>query len=461
MKITKLFATLAVFGSLLATTAACGGSSNQIVIWVGEESLAFYQQVCNEYLEAHPDFKFKVKVVGQDTGSAAGTILQDASAAADIFTVAHDNIGKLVAAKDGKPITNEALLAQLQENTDQSYLDVCTFDGKLYGVPYISQALFLMYNKAKVTDEEAKTFEGLKAAAARAGSDVKGWTVSGSDGFNNSYTLLARKESDKSTSLKLYKDGKKDRGSCWVQGDDQVASVKWAQKMAEDPNGFTWPSTAKWPSDLLNGKALSVIGGAWHVKSFMESVGASNAGFALIPTYTLDADTAYGTATAGTVMRGGTFADVKVFMINGKSKANKYVAEQELITYLSSKEIQDRSFIACDNVPCYNSFDIEAIKAANPDLPEKSVALAKVQVGMTAYGIPQPFRTGTLNTYYYSKGGPELYKTMIDKYDTSTKTSVFTTDADIVKGLYRLQHIWQHANDPKDDVPATLPADID
>ena len=463
MKKMKIFSTIAVFGALLASTAACGGGSKKITVWVGDESLAFYQKVCQEFLalEENKDFGFEIEVKAQDTGAAAGVITQDASAAADIYTVAHDNVGKLVATKNAKPITDAELIAQVEADNSADFVSVNKVGDQLYGVPYISQALFLMYNKSKVSEEQAQSFEGLRAAAAAAGSDVKGWTVTGADGFNFSYTLLARKDSDKTSSLKLYEGGTKDTGSCWVQGDDEVAFVKWAQKMRKDPNGMMWASSDGWNMDLANNATLAVIGGAWHYEAFVQSVGSENAGLALIPTFTLDADTAFGTATAGTTYRGGTFADCKVFMINGKSKSNKYPAEQKLLKYLSSTAIQDRSFVECNNVPAYKAFSAEAVKQQYPEVSEQSIKLASVQTGMAAYGMPQPFVTGTLNTFFYSKGAPDLYKVIVDQYDTSLKKEVYTTDADIQKGLYTMQYIWQKGKKPADgEIPATLPADI-
>lgn len=475
MKKTRTFGSMLVFGASALVLAACGGgqggggAKEKIVIWVGEESAKFYTQVCNEYVAANPDFNFTVEVKSQDTGTAAATVISDPSAAADIFTVAHDNVGKLVQKKLAKPLSAADLVEQVNADNPASFVEASSStlgDDKgtkyLYGAPYISQALFLMYNTKYVSAEQAKTFEGLRAAAAAKSSDTKGWTVTGTDGFNFSFTLLARKDSDKSTTLKLYEGGIKTKGACWAQGDDEVASAKWVQKSLKDPNAMMWPSNATWAGDIRNEKALAVIGGAWHFETFSQSVGSENVGIAMIPTYELTSETAFGTATAGTVMRGGTFADCKIFMINGSSKSSKYAAEQKLIKYLSSKEMQEKSFIACNNMPAYSGFAdrLPEIKAANPDLADNSIKLAQAQSQMAQYGIPQPFISGTLNTYFYSKGAPELMKVICDQYDTSTKTEVYLTDREIQEGLYKIQYIWQHGQTPE-EVPATLPAEID
>ena len=115
-------------------------------------------------------------------------------------------------------------------------------------------------------------------------------------------------------------------------------------------------------------------------------------------------------------------------------------------------------------MPAYKGFadKLDMIKKEHPELSDNSIKLARAQSDMGEYGLAQPFINGTLNTYYYSKGGPELYKVMADQYDTSTKKEVFLTDADIQKGLYRIQYIWQHGKEIDEKlIPAELPAEID
>ena len=48
-------------------------------------------------------------------------------------------------------------------------------------------------------------------------------------------------------------------------------------------------------------------------------------------------------------------------------------------------------------------------------MTESQYNLAAMQVGMSEWGIPQPFITGTLNTYYYSKNAPAVFRAMIDR----------------------------------------------
>ncbi|MBR0137267.1 MAG: extracellular solute-binding protein [Erysipelotrichaceae bacterium] len=404
-----------------------------------------------------------------DTGAVAGIITQDPTNAADIFTVAHDNIGKLAANQCAKPITDQSLIDQVLADNPASFQNVIysVLNGQkyLYGVPYISQALFLYYNKELVSEEQAKSFEGLKEAAKAAGT--KAITATGSDGFNFSFPLLASRTADHGTSVKIYlgadaaSGGSKGESNC--QGDDTVAIVRWLQAYAADPNGFKWASTDGWEADFRNNGVCAVIGGAWHYKSAAASVGETKLGITMIPTFKLTAASVEGLSgvAAGDEYRGGTFADCKVFMINSNSAAEKYTAIQQLIKYLSSKEVQNESYVACSNVPAYvgaSAYIEEAFKAGK--ITESQYSLAAAQVAMAEWGIPQPFLTGTLNTYYYSKNAPDVFKAMIDMtaYPTTGDTIIAETQSvkGIRQGLYLMEYLWMHGTNPK-EIPEELP----
>ena len=468
----KLIALALTLMLALPLLFGCGGGGDKTIrVWVGEESVEFYQTLCDEYVAAHPDFGYTVVVKGMDTGAVAGTISNDPTAAADIYTVAHDNIGKLASTQCAKPIGDQSLIDQVLADNPESFQNVIysTLNGQkyLYGVPYISQALFLYYNKALVTEEQAKTFEGLREAAAAAGT--KAVTVTGDDGFNMSFALLATKVSDHGTSVKIYEGAESvsggSKGTSNCQGDDTVAIMRWLQDYAADENGFKWASPDGWDADLdkSNKCVLAVIGGAWHYNTAKAALGETNLGITLIPTFTLTEKSAEGLSgvKAGDVYRGGTFADCKCFMINANSDKDKYAKEQELIKFMSSKESQNRSYVECLNVPAYvgaSAYIEQCYKDGK--VTESQYNLAAMQVSMAEWGIPQPFITGTLNSYYYSKNAPSVFRAIIDKtaYPTTGDTILSETESleGIRKGLYLVEYLWMHGTTPK-DFPTTLP----
>ena len=469
----RLIALFIVLIMTAALFAGCGGGGNKVIrVWVGEESVEFYQKICNEYVAAHEDFGYTVEVKGMDTGAVAGTISNDPTAAADIYTVAHDNIGKLASTQCAKPIGDQSLIDQVLADNPESFRKVIysTLNGTeyLYGVPYISQALFLYYNKALVTEEQAKSFEGLREAARAAGT--KAVTVTGDDGFNMSFALLATKVSDHSTTVKIYEGAESvsggSKGTSNCQGDDTIAIMRWLQDYAADENGFKWASPDGWDADLdkSNKGVLAVIGGAWHYNTAKAALGETNLGIALIPTFTLTEKAVEGLSgvSAGDVYRGGTFADCKCFMINANSDKNKYAKEQELIKFMSSKESQNRSYVECLNVPAYAGASSYIEQCYNEGkVTESQYNLAAMQVSMAEWGIPQPFVTGTLNSYYYSKNAPSVFRAIIDKtaYPTTGDTILAETEslAGIRKALYLAEYLWMHGTVPK-EFPQSLPS---
>ena len=98
----------------------------------------------------------------------------------------------------------------------------------------------------------------------------------------------------------------------------------------------------------------------------------------------------------------------------------------------------------------------EYIKTIKNDLPRTQYEGAMAQAGMNSFGIAQPFLSSVLNTYYYSKKAPELYVNMVNNTENA-----YSTTAEIRKGLYKIEHIWQKGSEPApNDIPTNLPVDI-
>ena len=468
MKFKRLLVAAATLGTTIALASCSGGSGGEISLWVGNESVAFYKEAVKEFLAANADFGYNINVVASDAGTIAGSMVSDNTACGDIITIAHDNIGKLAQRSLIKPLTNEDLLKQIEEDNPSEYKDVIrsTMSGSdskfVFGSPYISQALFLMYNKQYVTEKQAETFEGLREAAlalrqtetSKEGA-IHGCTLAGTDGYNFSFTLLARKVSDNSTTLKIY-DGL-EKANCYCQGDDTVAVTRWAQD-AFSNGTLEWPNDSGYATMMQTHTALAVVGGAWHYNAVVSAIGQENVGLAMIPTFTLTAShVAETTVPANTQMRGGTFADCKCFVINGASDGGKYAAEQQLIKYLSSKDMQNKSFKEAMNVPAYKGA-VEYIESIKDQIEPNAYHLAKVQSAMTEFGIPQPFVTATLNNYYYQAGAPDLYKNLIiiDKTDAADGTIRKVREV-----LFTIEYIWKWGNGTLDKlvIPEVLPGD--
>lgn len=445
MKNKKLLS-LAITALTMASAVGCQkDKAESILVWVGAESMDYYAAKLQDFKNDNPNFPLDFEVKGVDTGSAAAIFLQDVDAGADIFTIAHDNLAKLTSGSSAiMPVTDQELLAQIEADNPDSYKSV--IKSKVQGqeftfaVPYISQALVLYYNKAVVSEEQVKTWEGIAEAAksvSTPGNTVRASTLLGTDGYNFSWSLLARKVSDNSTTLKLYENASFD--GCYAQGDDTIAVTKWTQDFFASENGATFPSGSGWGVELTPkegakaGVAVSVVGGAWNYNAARAALG-DDLGIAKLPTFTITEESAYGTVTAGTEFQSGTFADCKAFVMKKTSKHAQYL--QEVVKYLSSKEVQEGSYEECNNLPAYKNAasEFEAMKADTLE-----ATLARKQIEMSNYGIAQPFGADEFfNSFYYSKGAPDLYKALIENKDGS-----FSTFDAIKVELANIENIWK------------------
>ena len=130
--------------------------------------------------------------------------------------------------------------------------------------------------------------------------------------------------------------------------------------------------------------------------------------------------------------------------------------------YLSSKEVQNASYLECMNVPAYAGAAEFIEQCFNEGkVTESEYNLAAKQVGMAEWGIPQPFITGTLNTYYYSKNAPSVFRAIIDRTSYPTTGDIIIPETDSLNGvrqaLYLIEYLWMHGIAPS-DFPASLPA---
>ena len=478
--------TLALTGCLKLSPSVPTSKKGKVEVWVGAESVDFYKKEIAEYQKEHKEFT--IEITGADTGTTAGLMLADNSSCADIVTIYNDNIGKLALAETPliQPITNNSLLHQISDdnpsayqNVIRSYLGEDRTEQYVFGVPYISQALFLYYNTRYVSSEESQTFEGLQAAAKRYDSQngvtgTKAVAVTSTDGFNFSFTLLARNLTRYNTStLRLYENG--EQMDCYNQSNDNVAIMKWAQRFTADTNGLMLETYSRWESVIQAHEALSIIGGVWHYNLFKEAVGEDNMGCAIIPTFTLTSADIEGieevyypddvslpeelrgkidtVPAIGTVYRGGSFVDCKCFAINAakvERDTDKYNYVCDLMRFLSSKEEQKRSYLATNIIPAYAGAD-EFIESTKEQVDQTVYLMAKAQAGMSSYGIAQPFTDGKKNTNYYSRGTPDMYRNCVLMRNNSG-TDVYG----IRKVLWSMEYIWKKSAAPE-GTPNTLP----
>lgn len=431
----------AILMSSVFLLASCGGNE-PLTIWVGTESADFYTEKMEEYVALYKektgnDFPHTISVKGVDTGTAAATFLEDTQAGADIFTVAHDNLGRLTRGSSAiAPVTDQELLDQISSDNPDTFLNVikANVSGTTYtfGIPYVAQSLVLYYNKEYLNETDVLTWEGILAKAVQ--HNKQALSLAGTDGFNNSFLLLAKNKVTRETSLKLYENG--DINQNYALGDDTIAKLKWGQDFFTHPNGAKRPTESGWTVELTNETSLAFISGAWHFNGARSALG-TKLGVAILPSFTINQTQAYGSVQAGTVFQSGTFADAKIFVMKKNSEKAEYL--QDILKFLTSKEVQEESFVAAQNLPAYKNAGTEFASMQGESLENQ---LARAQIEMFENGIPQPFGfDNRYNFYYYSKGAPDLILEILENNNNN-----FTTFDQIIAQLQIVQNIWITGN---------------
>ncbi len=412
--------------------------SKPLVIWVGAEVQDFFQEKMEEYVIMFEEregraFPFEVQVRAADTGTAAGTFLDDMDAGPDILTVAHDNLGRLLSGAGAiRPIQNEALIAQIEATNPQAFIDVIRADVQgqsfLFGVPYEAQSLILYYNRNYLSAEDVETWEGIWEVAQT--NNVRSLSITGADGFNNSFLVLASDAETGERFVRLYEEGVLENTE--FVNDEMISIVRWGQAFFSHPNGARLASDSGWEADLRTGTSLTVIGGAWHFRAAQAALG-NDLGVAKLPRFTITEDHAHGSVSPNTVMQSGSFTDTKMFVMNRSSDKLEYL--EDILLFLTTPEVQEQSFLRNQTLPAYKNA-LESFEGMTADTIQGQLILAQLE--MFNHGIPQPFgREARFNVFYYQRQAPDRLLAIFRNTNNQ-----FNTVESIIEEMNLIERIW-------------------
>ncbi len=144
--------------------------TGEIKVWVADNVVDFTNEQIQKFVDANPQFSgytFTVEAVGE--GDAAGHMITDVEAGADIYAFAQDQIARLVTAGALEEVAPENVDAVKSQN-DAGAVGAATVGSTLYAYPLTSDnGYFLYYDKSVVTDPS--TLEGILADCEAAGKN--------------------------------------------------------------------------------------------------------------------------------------------------------------------------------------------------------------------------------------------------------------------------------------------------
>ena len=139
----------------------------KLLVWSADKAVDLTKKLCEDFKAAHADKNIEIEVQVQGEDAAATQLLKDPDAAADVFSFASDQLSRLLKADSLAPVFSaEDVIARNSEDS----VTVATVDGELMAFPETcDNGYCLIYDKSVVSDEQAKTLEGVLEACKAAG----------------------------------------------------------------------------------------------------------------------------------------------------------------------------------------------------------------------------------------------------------------------------------------------------
>ena len=315
------------------------GSSYTLTVWCAEEDVEMISGMIDNYKDKYSKNSYNIKLqkIGED--KAAGEVLKDVSAAADVFSFANDQIGELYS-NNALVAIPAAYSAQIEQQIDVAKL-ACTYNGNYYAIPYSYENTFLYYNTSKITD--VSSIESILAA------NIDGVDFNLGIDMGDSYY----------TTMFLYTAGVQlfgERGTDPTSVDlDNEAAYRACQYIYD--LGGQQKLGLKAKNDqyaaLKTGKVAAMISGPHMISQFKDALG-SNFGVAMLPTIRIGTADANGNVTVADNQL-ISFSGVKMYGVSRKTGRDQKTTDEavKLAAYLANSEnqqirLEDRDFCPTD-----------------------------------------------------------------------------------------------------------------
>lgn len=287
-------------------------------VWAPDKAVSTFEKECEAFKALYPDKKIDITVVAQTEKDAATNLLNDASAAADVFGFASDQLNKLV---NAKVISKVAFADEVKARDTAEAVSAATMNDTLYAYPETGDnGYYLVYDKSVVSDEQAGRFEDVLEACKAGG---KKFIMNAGDGFYACVFTFTG-------GLKI--DGLEDDGLTQKFTDydeaEVVSTLQAFSKLIHDYKGtFQSLSIDAISSGFTQKSCGAGIDGSWNTVADKEALG-DNFGAAKLPTIDVN-----GEAKQMISMLGYKFIGV-----NAASKFPR--SAQILANYLTGEECQ-------------------------------------------------------------------------------------------------------------------------
>lgn len=312
----------------LSALASCGSSSSggggsktslgTIKIWCDEKIVDLVKTEVNEY-KASSSYDFTLTVEPQSESSAAGDMITDPKAGADIFFFAQDQLSRLITAKAVSDLASDAATT-VKANNDEESVKAATVDNKLYAYPATADnTYFMYYDKSVMGNTDITDFNAIVAKAKAANKTV--YFNTSSAWYNAAFFYGAGAHSEWTVDSK----------GNFIDYDDNYNSAEGVRAIKAMHTLFS--DTSVHIDDSKNGAfglgAAVLVSGTWAKNDVKQALG-NNFGVAILPKVTVE----------GATFQLKPFSGYKLIGAKPQTDANRAVAVKEIALMLSGEAAQ-------------------------------------------------------------------------------------------------------------------------
>jgi arabinogalactan oligomer/maltooligosaccharide transport system substrate-binding protein len=375
-----------------AKTEETGKTAGDITVkvWADNLDLEWVTKMQENFVKDSKYANIKFENVAMGEGEAKAAVVQDVTAAADVYMFANDQIGELVQAQGLTKLVGDYQKALLDNNT-QFMVDTVTYQGNQYGFPLTNNTYYLYYNKDVFTADDVKSLDAMVAKAKVHLPWSNAWTAP---------TLFL------AVGGNIFGANGQDLSAGITFGGD--AGLKAAKKMAELAHNENVIMGDLDISKMINGEAHATISGSW-VRGDLEKEFGDKLGVVMLPKVNIEGTEYQMKALSGSKCVGVNPNTAKV--------EGKQAAATAFAAYLASEEAQLARFEMRGMIPAHKNL------ANNEKVLADQVAKAEIE-NINNAGAIQPLLP-EMGTHFWTPMGTFAGKVATKQCDVTTVELIF------------------------------------
>lgn len=331
-----------------------------LTVWGSQDDQQMLGEMVESFKAAYPEVAWNITVRVNGEDQAKTEVLKDTEAAADVFAIAHDQLGELVEA--GAVYKNTKYADEIKARSVEASITAATSKGELYGYPSASETYFLFYDTSIFNEDQVKSLDAMLTADVADGVtpfaiDIANAYYSGPFFLSNGCELFGADGSDAKTVTFNNAQGvdvAKLLGSLKAQGvvsfDDTVAATQFE-------------------AHTLG----AYVAGPWKTQTYKELLG-DNFGVAELPILNFN----------GEEKHMASFAGFKVYCV--KSNTKYPLEAMALANWLTNEENQLKRFQDRGAVPVATALANSEEVTSDPAV---KALLAQLNYAYAMPSIPQ------------------------------------------------------------------------